>query len=239
VYSSASTAPGADSLSRISESLQKPVTVKCQRLIEALSAPATQPRATFYSAARLWLRVCIFVNSCDLAIDKWYLNRSKLLHAHVANLDAQQEEQKRKGKSKTCCCFTFKTCCFCGCCSPQNQGLVLPASDSRLQSTTEIQETQKYQQQCEVADADCSNSTHDHILLGTDGASGLSHQALSSPPPPASEHEMSSPITLSIDARPKVLASEIRMRQPREPWVLLWGNLHVSKAQQVFSSSFV
>jgi hypothetical protein len=184
----------AKSLGQVAHSLQRPVIFRCQRFIEALSTPALQPWALLFSIARVWLKICIFVNSCDSAVDKWYLNRCKLLQERMAMLDVQQEEAERKRRTEAE--------------QQSHHGLVHSVSDPTMQSAQEIQHLQQEQKVYDVE-----------------------------PPPGFGLHipelETCSPASASIEVPPKIIASELRMRRPREPWLLLWVNLHVSKVEQV------
>jgi hypothetical protein len=154
----------SSSLSQIAETLQIPSILKFRRDIEALSAPVAQPRATFHFVARMWLKLCIFVSSCDAALDQWYLNRVQLLQEDITALDSQKAEANR--------------------------------------ATETAVEQQK---------------PHSFELLPTPGSGEMPAQVIESVPVPT-----------------KIVATTLRLRRPREPWMLLWGNLHVPKPQQVF-----
>lgn len=161
-------------LSQIAETLQMPSIFKNRRYIDALSAPVPQPRATLHLIARMWLKFGIFVSSCDLAIDKWYLNRAALLQELVAALDSQQAAVQR---------------------------LTEAAVEHHLPRDVEL------------------------LPPHETGLPVVSFQV--------AEPEVPSHSTAIIDIAPKVVATRLRMRRPREPWMLLWGNLHVPKIQQV------
>jgi hypothetical protein len=152
------------SLSEIAETLQIPLILKCRRDIESLSAPVAQPRATFHSVARIWLKFCIFVSSWDAALDQWYLNRAQLLQEDITALDSQKAEANRA-----------------------------------TEAAVEQQKPHKFE------------------LLPTPPSGEMPAQGIESVPVPT-----------------KIVATKLRLRRPREPWMLLWGNLHVPKPQQVF-----
>ncbi len=207
----------ANSLCQVAHSLQRPVIFRCQRLIETLSTPALQPWAFLFSIARGWLKICMFLDSCNSAIDKWYL---KLLQERTAMLEVQQEEAQRKRRAESG--------------QQSHHGLVHLASVPIMQSAQEIQNLQQEQ----VDGADSLNAIHDHTLLNTDGTQKNPHRASSCVPAlgfdlQVPELEVCSPTSASMEVPPKIIASELRLRRPREPWLLLWGHLHVSKVEQV------
>jgi hypothetical protein len=219
-FASRSFESSANSLNQVAESLQRPVILRCQKLIEIFSVPAQQPVATLYSIARMWLNFCIFVSECDLACDKYYRERSKRLQEHLSFLDVKYKVGNCIGISTT---------------QQQNQhGFIVTASDPVAQSTPVIQDELQHGQ----VDGDISNATDGHTLLSTDGSTPSSIRPLSSVPRSDSgfldpEHETHSRTTSASKGSPKVIAAELRLRRPREPWLLLWGNLHISKVQQV------
>jgi hypothetical protein len=209
-----------NSLIQVAESLQRPVILRCQKLLEVFSVSARQPVATLYSIVRMWLNFCIFVSECDLAFDKYYRERSERLQEHMSLLDVKHEVGNCIGIATT---------------EQQNQhGLVVTASDPAAQSTLDIGDKLQHGQ----VDCDISNATDGHTLLSNDDSTPTSIR----PPPivPRSdsgfqdpEHETISRTTSTSKGSPKIIAALLRLRRPREPWLLLWGNLHISKVQQV------
>ena len=220
LFASTSFELGANSLDQVAESLQRPVIFRCQNLIEVFSVPARQPVATLYFIARMWLKFCIFVNECDSAIDKYYRERSKRLQEHMSLLDLKHEAD--------ICTQTATT-------EQQNQhGPIVTAIDPTVQSTLDIQDEQHHGQ----VDGDISNATQGHTLLSTDSSTPSSIQPPPSMPRSDSdfqdpEHETHTRTTAAFKGSPKIIAAELRLRRPREPWFLLWENLHISKVQQV------
>ena len=65
-------ASSASSLAHVADSLQQPLVLTFRRQIQALSAPAPQPRRALQLIARCWLKIRIFISQCDAAVDKWY-----------------------------------------------------------------------------------------------------------------------------------------------------------------------
>jgi hypothetical protein len=161
-------------LSHIAETLQMPMVLKLRHDIEALSAPVPEPRSTFHSIARLWLKFGILVSLCDSALNEWYLNRAALLQEHVATLNSHKATAQRE------------------------------------------------------AEADFEQQRTRSFELLPPQASDFQN----------SEHEMPFHASASIKSAPPILATRLRMRRPREPWTLLWGNLHVPKHHQVSFSHF-
>jgi hypothetical protein len=235
---------GANSLSQIAHLLQEPLICRLRRNIEALSAPTAQPRATFFYMARMWLKVCIFISLCDAALDKWYLKNSMLLQERMAAVDAQEVESKRTKvtdyelQNKNSKDMIMSS-------SPEihHQHLVFqdprqPLSDEPSLCSPQIS-SQSTPDSASAVDVVDSNMIFDRILPKSDVAPALPYGAHPCPPPSGFNvqnfevAETSANATGFAEVSSKIIAKKLRLRRPREPWTLLWGNLHISKTQQV------
>jgi len=235
---------GANSLSQIAHLLQEPLISRLRRNIEALSAPSAQPRATFFYMAQMWLKVCIFISLCDAALDKWYLKNSMLLQERMAAVDAQEVESKHT-KVTHYELWNKNTSDMIMPSSPEthHQHLVFQDPWQPLSVEPRLCSPQISSQSAPVSasavDAVDSNTIFDRFLPNTDVAPGLPYGAHPLPPPSVScvqnkeVVETSANATGSAEVALKIIAKKLRMRRPREPWTLLWGNLHISKTQQV------
>jgi hypothetical protein len=244
----------ANSLSQIAHLLQQPLLFRLRQNIEALkniealsSAPAAQPRATFFKMARSWLKICIFISLCDSAIDKWYLKNSMMLQEHMAAVDAQEEHSKRsKATDNELCnqtCFSASDPIMPS--SPENhhQHAVFPDPREpvsvKLNLCTPDSSSESASGSASAVAPVDSNTIHDRFLSNTDVATGSAHGAPSclllsgSDVKSHEEVKTSANASGSAEVDRKIIATELRMRRPREPWTFLWGNLHTSKTQQV------
>ena len=223
----------SSSLGKVADSLQQPLILRFRRDIQALSAPAPQPRRTCQSIARGWLKLRLFVSQCDAAVDKWYLRRALWAEERVLVLDAQQKEEERvKAEQQSrqvprsccskCCCACCSSKCCCGC---------LPCFSTKASNSSELQETH---QQAVPLQLNVVNSQTCPVETATaDSSSAIAQGNGVGIAATAQQHGQDVSANATATIPPKIVAVNLKLRRPREPWTLLWGHLHIAKSQQV------
>jgi hypothetical protein len=153
-------------------------------------------------------------------------------------LDAQQKEEELREKqqshrgccAKCCCesCGCFKCCCGCECCGCFKCCCrFLPCFAARTSPVLEMKES-LHQPDPSQADSQAPSSPTDPVAAKDSqkfGIQATADQRMRRVPAIAAA-------TVAVP-QTKIVATDLRVVRPREPFTLLWAHLHIPKAEQV------
>ena len=159
-------------------------------------------------------------------------------------LDAQKKEEELRLKqqshrgccAKRCCecCGCFKCCCGCECCGCFKCCCrFLPCFAAKSSPALEMKESLR-QPDPSQSDYQAPSSPTDPVAAKDSQKFGI--QAT------ADQHmrQISATAAATVEVSPtkKLIAADLRLVRPREPWTLLWAHLHIPKAEQVRRCQF-
>jgi hypothetical protein len=224
------------SLVSIAETLQQPVIMKSLQYMRALSAASPQPHAAILFLARLWLKFRIYVSKCDSELDRIYLHYAMRMTQHLNALDLQQEKDERLNVATSLTATAVEL-------EPLHGQQRLPTlSLSEPTNSEPVGEMGKATKAASVTEqvVHFDSSDYDRMITNSDGVSEFLHQEASpasSSTPRNGLHDIlqrfSWNAAASRNVSRKIIATKLRLRRPREPWTMVWGNLHIPKHEQV------